>query len=158
MKIKFTKQFETSVIRLFSNNWRYAIPRFFENTFYSIKWAYQRVIKGYDDTMVWNYYSSMTEQTIKIVTILRDTLHGYPSNLKDTKEWRQILTKIIKGFEAIKAIDECDFMRPTKQIVKTGIFKGCPHSRLDKRMLTRLQKQRDEGFALYVKYYTNLWD
>lgn len=158
MKIKYTKQFQKDFIKLFSNNWYYAIPRFFDNTYYRIKWAYQRVVRGFDDTMIWNYHSEMTDITIKILTRFKTNLHGYPTNLKNTEEWNQILIKIIKSFEARQHINNSDFMRSTKQIHTKGIFKGMTKSKLDKRMLKRWELQRDEGAKLFIKYFDTLWD
>ena len=158
MKITFSEQAQKDMVRLFSNNLRYILPRRIKDIQCCIKYAYQRVTRGFDNPMIWNYHSEMTSMTIKILTIFKKNIHGYPSQLKDRKEWKQILTKIIKGFKAQQTIDNAEYMRPTKQVYKTGIFKGTPYLRIDKPMLARLEKRRDEGFKLYIKYYSNLWD
>ena len=54
------------------------------------------------------------------------------------KEWRAILRKIAKGFEAGRDLSQMNYRQ--------------------KRKHDRLQKEFDEGFKLFKEYFFNLWD
>jgi hypothetical protein len=53
MEIKFAPEFKKSIDKMFSMNPIYSIPRWFTDTRYKIKWAYQRVFRGWDDRWRW---------------------------------------------------------------------------------------------------------
>ncbi len=62
---------------------------------------------------------------------------GYYEN-NDCKEWEDTLEKIARAFEASKEIED------------ELLYKGKKFEKLD--------KERKEGFQLFVDNYTSLWD
>ena len=54
LKIVFHPKFWESADRLFSNKLQYLIPRFLSNAKHEVKWAWQRVFRGYDDRITWD--------------------------------------------------------------------------------------------------------
>ena len=70
--------------------------------------------------------------------------NGYPGSLESIDEWNVILEKMIAGFEAaeeIKNYDPPDFSLETYEV-----------------FVAEKSAVRDEGMALFVKWYGDLWD
>jgi len=139
MKVEFAPQFFNDMKRLFSYNPIYSIPRFFSNVRFEIKMAWQRVFKGYDDSNAWSlYYHLNTIIPIHIRKMIKYT-DGYPvmPGINNMKQWKDILKKIAKGFEAMKKIED------------DVLYKG--------KRYEKLKKDWDIGIKLFVKYYRCLW-
>lgn len=118
-----------------------------------LKWAWQRIFKKYDDTVIWSidwYLSSMIPLWIND---LKNIQHGIPflpeffgdslepteSEIEDAKKkWNAVLDKIILGFESDMKI------------------KGYKYSNDEELM--DLENNFSIGFDLFKKYYRNLWD
>lgn len=135
----------------------YTIPGRFSDTKYEIRWAWQRVVRGFDDSMVWNHHSYHSEQTAKILRQLAEHKVGCPGELYDGKKkndechkWRDILVQMAEGFEAATAIDNMEFYTENK--------KGEYDSKASEKKRKVLENKFDKGMSLYVKYYFNLWD
>ena len=103
--------------------------------YWEIRYAWQRAIRGYDDRMIFSFYSEHTRLVVSVLTKLQKDQVFYPTIFKNVKEWKTTIGKIIKGFEASKDLNEFD-ISPKKNL--------------------RLQKQFDEGTDLFKKYYLNL--
>ena len=144
MEILFAPGFKKSFDKMFSINPIYAIPRFFDNAKCEIKWAWQRVFRGYDDRWYWGLDSHLNWIIPLVTRRMKDGL-GCPSSLwsknpkdDECRKWHDILEKIAQGFEA------------TEEISVNYLWKGKKFEKLD--------KQRKEGMKLFVKYSDNLWD
>lgn len=133
MKIKTTKAFEEDFKKLFSEEPKYVMYRWFEwitsDLWLDMKHLYQRGKRGYSDRDVWdmNHYLSKI-----IPPMLRQMISGgycHPIGLTP-KKWDNIREKIALGFEASEKEEQSK----------------------------DLDKQFDEGMKLFVKYYKNLWD
>lgn len=140
MEVKFTKNFEKSFERMFSMNPIYSIPRWFRNTRYKIRSAYQRVFRGYDDSMVWGFCEVFPEMMVKILTQLEKNRYGYPSALTD-KQWSKILNQMIDGFKAVDEKEELDF-KPNEYLEKIKPY--------DKRI--------NRALELFKEHFFSLWD
>ena len=139
LKITYSEQFLKSFDRLFSNNPIYAIPRFFGDIKLEIKWAWQRVFRGFDDRWYWSLYGMITEIIPKCIRKIRKDGTGYPGNITN-KEWKIILKKIEDGFIALNKIET---------------FGDCKYN--SKKYKQRLKKY-EEGMKLFLKHFRNLWD
>lgn len=135
----------------------YGIPRHWTDGRYEIKWAWQRVFKGYDDPSVWSHHSVMSEVTAKMLRELAENKVGCPMDLYDSKnkkdechKWRSILIKMAEGFEAATAIDNMDWF--------TDDENGSYDKRESDKKRKALEKKFDTGMKLYHEYYFNLWD
>ena len=142
--VEFHPQFFKDCKRLFSNNPIYSVPRFFSDIKYEIKWAWQRVFRGYDDNWHWNLDSRLEWIIPKCVRKMKKGM-GCPQNLYDCKNkrnecknWHDIFEKIAQGFEAAEKI-------------KTNyLWKG--------KRYEKLNKKYEEGMKLFTEYFNNLWD
>lgn len=147
-KIKFAPGFWKSFDKCFSKNPIYSVPRFFSNVRCQIKWAWQRVFRGYDDNWHWDLYGRLDWIIPICARKIKEYGIGCPSVLYDKKnkknechKWGEILEKIALGFEAHKAINQ-----------------ECLWSGHKPKKFEKLSKQEKEGMKLFVKWYSNLWD
>lgn len=128
----------------------------FKETYYEIKYFFQRGKRGYSDRDNWSvdYYLNSW-----MPTALRNlkSEHGFPvdvyvhmfpndnyyeldpvhSALAHAK-WHEILEIMAQGFEAAKKINEYEFKGPVE--------------------LELLRTQMNEGLRLFREYYLSLWD
>ena len=137
-KVKTTPEFENSLERLFSFNLRYLIPRLVENARYEIKWFFQRGFRGYDDRMVFSFYSQFAELAVKVLIHYRKIQMSLPIGMSE-KEWNKIVDKIIEAFKAVPEIHEATWD-------------------MDKAKLKELKKTFIDGMDLLKEHYQNLWD
>lgn len=107
-----------------------------------VKWAYQRVIREYDDTFVWNMNYNLAKMMSEALDKFEKRRCGYPCDLTD-EEWRLILREIKAGFDAFILKDKLGF---------DGNMKSY------NREWKKLDKIQKKGMKLFVKYYDNLWD
>lgn len=145
-----------SMERMFSSSWRYAIPRFFKDTRFRIKMAYQRVKYGYDGESIWSHHSWNSRITAEILRKLAKDKVGCPIELYDKKnkkdecaKWRDVLIEMAKGFEAATSIDNLEY-----HTEKRGKFDLIESNKKYKE----LKNKFDKGIKLYHKFYFNLWD
>ena len=148
---------------------RYGIWITLDDMKYTIKWGFQRMFRGYDDPMVWSYWSENAKLNIKIIKHLRKIHCGYPIILLNKKEekqwnlrwnkdskkldinynkrWNDILDKMIKGWEAV--LKEDDVFLKTKE--------KYDHAKSEIKR-KELLKIFNDGMTLYTKFYRSLWD
>ncbi len=168
-EVKFAPGFLKSAEKLFSNNPKYLIPRTISNCKYEIKWAWQRVFRGYDDRLIWNLHSYLSDYLPVIVRRLAKIAHGYPSsinkkskaNFKNIGDWKKTLEKIAKGFESAKKLDNDEFMKKIKlEKPRKDIFGKDSYIdyKFDKKCYDRLLKEFHEGIELFKRWYFSLWD
>jgi hypothetical protein len=103
-----------------------------------VKWAYQRVVRGYDDTAIWNFEEYVAQQIKEVCFRIAEDGHGYPNHLTE-KKWKQILLDISFGFGSYIE------MRSGIYEVKSKEFKS-------------LQKDYKKGLKLFVDNHEYLWD
>lgn len=110
-----------------------------EVVFTSIKYAYQRVVRGYDDTAKWDLSTYLTSITIPVLKDMIDNASGHPHELTEQK-WKDILSEIIAGFELMDKewddLEEDDYIKNYK----------------------KNNKQIEKSLKLFAKWYRNLWD
>ena len=126
----------------------YDIPHDWYN---SVKWAYQRVVRGYDDTFLWNIDESHSILMIKILTQFRNNVVGHPTMIdaktteEGEKKWKKILQDMIDGFQASLDADEYLWSN-----IHSGKFGKDEYKKFDKKF--------KKGMKLFTKYYGCLWD
>ena len=160
MEIKLTDGFKQDMVRLFSSQWRYAVPRWLDNTKYEIKWAWQRVFRGWDDRITWSIDGWMNENMPEIIRKMCSFAHGVPANIDSSKEWKNILEKIATGFDSARQLSESAYMKkvPIKKPIKMfGILRNYKYE-VDEKKLKKLEDNFDYGMKLFCRYYHNLWD
>lgn len=158
MKIEWTDGAKQDMVRLFSRNPIYSVPRFFDNLYYKCKWGLQRMFRGYDDMMVFGFHSEITDLIIPVLKAIKDDKHGVPfmeevgGNMEDDnielheKAWHQKLDTMISGFEAARRLDCADNWDPEEKNIEK------------KRALDAADYKRfEEGMDALKKYFFTLW-
>lgn len=68
------------------------------------KFAWQRVIRGWDDTVWWSLDDYICRVCLHSLKQLRANGYGYPSEMKSPEEWDKVLDQMIDGFAAADEI------------------------------------------------------
>ena len=122
-----------------------------------IKWAWQRVFRGWDDRVVWSIDHYLTEMIPVWLTKLKEDKTGVPvmcfeeSDLNDVsgcnnaamdraeQKYDNILDQIIEGFQTYQKMeDDC-------------IWKNNPE-------YEELYKKFENGMKLFTEYFGTFWD
>lgn len=127
----------------------YKTKRVIEDSLAEIKFAWQRVFRGWDDRAEWSLDHYLAKLIPEVLHMMLKINRGYPVSLypegtnfenvpKEVddackKKWKEILIKIIEGFEEYRE-SEC-LLSSDNEL-----------------------KKFNEGFDLFKKYYQNLWD
>jgi len=155
-----------------------------ENTYYNIKYFIQRGKKGYSKRDIWGFYCYLTDVMIGGLKELQEMIHGFPGGIanshaididgesKGTKEWKEIIGKIIWTFEVIKKIENHEwvlvededkrkeyqkYVRRLNKPDKESLFYDLPQHKWH-LMTKREMEKYNEGWELLKKYYMSLWD
>lgn len=122
---------------------------------------WQRGTRGFADEDVWSFDSYLTDIIVQGVAKLRENNIGYPASIieddalgvvidddrENMDKWKAILSKIIRGFVARKMIADLDYYGG--EMVE---------NKVTRQLLARLEAERDEGMALFAKWFDALWD
>ena len=76
-------------------NFKYNIRNFFR----TIKWAKQRLTRGYSDWDVWDLYYYLGIVTANSLRHLANTTHSYPAQAGGYGQWKQILNEMADKIE-----------------------------------------------------------
>jgi hypothetical protein len=127
----------------------------FMDTMRQIKWAYQRVYRGWDDRASWSINYWLDGMMPSILMRLKETSHGIPIKFfeglphdenynygddgdKVARElWNKELDKIIAGFVCSKKIDDWKYETDEEGEV--------------------LQKVFENGMKSFIEHYHSLW-
>ena len=152
--------FQAGIISIY-DFFRYRLPGHLDDAYYSCKYAWQRVFRGYDDRMIFSYCHENAEQTLQILKWFRHNRMGSPlvkgDNWDKQKEefttdihedWNVVLDKMIAGFEAVIAEDDVHLKDADGKYDHAA-------SNIERE---RLNKIWEEGRALFIKHYRGLWD
>lgn len=125
--------------------WVHSIDRWFYLRARSIKLLYQRLTRGWDDSVTWNLDSHLAEVILPRLKRFKElNTHAYPGRFPGSdrpdavetfEEWHQVLDKMIFAFEW-----HCDEER------KYGKFDEAEYERVK------------EGLQLFAIFYGALWD
>lgn len=125
------------------------------NIYKEMKWACQRVFRGWDDRVVWSVDWWLNDIMPPILRKLKQDKHGIPieffgdispSEIGDNEEeekcaedlWNAEIDKMILGFESAKKI--CEYEWETTE------------------ELEQLNRNVELGMESFKKNYFNLWD
>ena len=115
---------------------------------YIIKWAFQRMFRGYDDTETWELYSNFITRYKKILAQYRKNHWGYPGELTE-EEWEAIVDRMI---HCLDMMDE----NYVSNILEKDMPEDCISSQKSTDEIT--EKYKNEFFELFSKWFYNLWD
>lgn len=134
-----------------------------------IKWAWQRLVRGYDDSFRWSFYDANARQTLEVLKWMRKSKHGSPyttdsqkvlktpvgdiksTNIDDMywhERWDEALGLMIDGFQALLDIDDL-FV-----VDKNGNYDMKATRKEEKKLI----KKWKIGSRLFIDNYRGLWD
>lgn len=105
---------------------------------FEIRCGWQRLFRGYDDTVKWNLETHLANLIQEVTTWIAEKGSGHPCELTEEK-WKEILQQISFGFGSYLE------MRSGFYTYEDSEYK-------------RLNKEFKKGMKLFSKYYGNLWD
>jgi hypothetical protein len=126
---------------------RYGIKNRVCDGWREVKWGFQRMFRGYDDTAYWSLHSYITDIALPVLEWMKKNGHTISiveGHVTDTfaekeKAWYDTLDKMIKSFQLLKDDDiDCEV-----------------HNR---EWYHEKDRQIQEGLELFAKYYRTLWD
>lgn len=143
------------------------------------KHAWQRAVRGYDDTAIWNFDSWLCELAPKILSDQKRAGVSYPATMETLGEWNKILDQIILGFNSGTRIINSDapfvweiqstILKMEETRDKTESFDelmsridNCVNSMsnnpLYEKDIAALYSEFYSGMKLLVKHFFSLWD
>ena len=147
---------------------KYPTWRWFNNWIYDkTGWSpEQRVSVKIASWDTWNMDNTLAHIVVPMLKQLKATKHGYPSDLPNEAAWDDILDKMVFSFNSKLHDWEEQFQSGEHDIVWTEHEDGSatmekgPNNtfEIDVEGMKAYQARIDEGFALFGKYYENLWD
>lgn len=103
-----------------------------------IKWAWQRVYRGWDDRAIWSIQEHIAKQIVDMIEVYKEQINSHPNMLTED-EWFQILLDIQAGFKA--SLDKLDSSLTPNQI--------------EWKKFDNIQKK---GLTLFIEHFDSLWD
>ena len=130
-----------------------------EYCYREIRWAWQRVFRGWDDRVTWGIDSYLAEILPQWIAMLKKYKQGIPFDMfpeeylmqndvdkkiekEASEKFDAILDKISLGFKSYMTLTNLDYDFKNK----------------DKKEEKALTQNFDEGFDLFKKHFGSLWD
>ena len=114
-----------------------------------VKWGFQRMFRGYDDTAVWSLDSYITDIALPVLKYLRH--HG--CSIGNVDGWENMSFDEVE-LERYKVMDKIIL---AFQIMKDNDMDYEFHNH-DVEYYKEQQRKIQEGLQLFAKYYESLWD
>lgn len=113
--------------------------------FAEIRRFIQRGLNGYDETCYWSVDDWLCNIVPPVLEQLAEKSHGAPGSLaakyddeKAAVVWSSMIRQMAAGFRAHKELQNADWSNA--------------------ELVGRLQRIREDGMQLFVKWFGNLWD
>ena len=126
--------------------------------FRKIKWAYQRVTRGWSDEDSWNINSHIARILPPMLRSIAKNHAGCPVEFWDSEKlndeghrWAETLEEIAQGFEAFTAIQNMNYFEFVKG--EAGYKRET-----NEEQLKLLTAKYERGMLLFSQYYFNFWD
>lgn len=163
----------SNVMKYFSHSPRYYLRHPFEwigDKCRALKWARQRVVRGYADCDVWNLDNWFSDVVSGALTHLAEHHCGWPDHLfKTPEEWTAWLKK---AAAAIKMMDEEEqdkvnkYWPPYRDELDNWQIKGYKgpsqafrnYTDEAQRIAAEAQKNFEAVMSEFVQYFSALWD
>lgn len=123
------------------------LRRWFRELINNICFAFQRMFKDYDSQDIWNIDAGFVDRYTKILTVFRKKRDGYPVDLTED-EWTGVIDDMLYHLHYMSEynIDE----ELEKQVPEDWTAASTTIRDIQ-------EKHKDEFFALFSKYFYNLW-
>jgi hypothetical protein len=126
------------------------IKRWFKDTYWEIRYGFQRMFKGYDSVDTFETFYKFIERYTKILTEYKKKHCGIPMEFENSaEEWDKVIDEMLYHLHYM------DEERVTKEL-ENAVPDGWHVSQIivDNIML----HHKDEFFKLFSKYFYDLWD
>ncbi len=127
--------------------------------FRSIKWFFQRGIRGYADCDLWSFNDYLCRIIPPALRKLAKDGMGCPSEFFDEERnndechrWNEALETMAQGFEAAKYIGSMGYHK----WVETE--HGSHHLEIDEEAINNAKGKIEKGLGLFAKHFLSLWD
>ena len=122
------------------------------NKWYKCRKIYQRITKGRADEEIWELSTHILRYvTPRLVEFQKSERFGYPYNgadINSKEDWETILDKMVEAFTlCLKDEDTTE-----------NIYYNYDTKEFDKEKYLEFNSKLEEGFTLFGKYFTALWD
>lgn len=126
----------------------YRVKRWTKDTYWEIRYGFQRMFKGYDSVDIFETFAKFIERYTKILTEYRKKHVGYVWGMEN-EEWEAIIDEMLYH---LHYMDE--------ETVTKELEKDVPDdwSVSHKTVNHIMDKHKDAFFELFSKYFFELWD
>ena len=125
----------------------YRIKNAFWNAYRVIKFGFQRMFRGYDNSDCWAFKWRFIDKNYKILNHFIKTHVSYPCNMTE-KEWEDILQEMCKHLYMMDEDNVAEYL-------KVGRPKGWEPA-IDS-VYEIMEKHKNEFFDLMKKHFYDLW-
>ena len=140
----------------FGYNWAYLLThpwKIIEGVYYKLKYAWQRVFRGWDDTAIWSIDYYLSKQLSEMLPVLKEKKPGiplsmFPADMELGAETEEQVKEAGEKWDAV--LDEMTEGFAYHYEYETNIL---PYSEYD-----AMKKKLDRSLELLKKYYEALWD
>ena len=118
-----------------------------KNLYYQVKYGFQRMFRGYDDTELFNMDMTFVDRYLKALKDFKKYHYGHPYELTP-EQWSAVLDELIKH---LTLMNEDNVIAELKN--------GMPDSfEPDYKTVNEIQdKHKNEFFKLFSKWFYSLW-
>ena len=124
------------------------IKRWFKDTYWEIRYGFQRMFKGYDSVDTFETFAKFIERYTKILTEYRKTHVSYIGTMTN-EEWEAIIDEMLYH---LKYMDEETVTKEFEKDVPDN-WSASPIT-----VYEVMDKHKNEFFKLFSEYFYNLWD
>lgn len=119
----------------------YRVRRFIKDTPYKLKWKWQRAMRGYSDSDVWNMFGWFITTVEPMLKDLLESHYGYPGDMTN-EEFEDKLRELLKYIDGMKEREYEEEM--TVEDIEEGYKMQC--------------ENKDKFFKLFSELFYALWD
>ena len=126
----------------------YRLKSKIKDYYWQVRYAFQRMFKGYDVTETFEMFSNFIDRYRKILKDYKEHRWGYPGELTN-EEWEAIIDKMI---HCLDMMDE--------QYLEKFLLEDMPEKYVVSPMSTYeiMEHYKNEFFELFSEWFYNLWD
>lgn len=144
---------------LFGYNWKYLIFHpwvIVKEIFYEIKYAWQRVFRGWDDRAIWSIDYYLAELIPQLVLRLKEVTHGVPFAMFEEDDWDEEEFSYKDGRMEI-ASKRWD--KVLEEIADGFIYyKENIYDSFGLEEVEEVQEKLNKSMNLLKEHYMSLWD
>lgn len=126
----------------------YRAGRIIRDTYWNIRYGFQRMFKGYDSVDIFDTFAKFIERYTKILTELKKCRCSYPCDMTE-EEWDNIIDEMLYH---LHYMDEENIIEELEKSIPEGWI---PSWETTGKIM---DEHKEKFFELFSKYFYNLWD